>query len=76
MAIKKLVEIAVDEHHQSQSWLINPRQYEKLRGPLETPPKRAVLSDEEWLELFAALADKSGAQEEVARLQRVYGLRM
>ena len=76
LAIKKLVEYAVDEQHQPQSWLINPRQYEKLRGPLERPAKRAALSDEECLALFAELDDRNKAWADVVRLQRVYGLRM
>ena len=76
LAIKKLMEYAVDDHNQPQSWLLNPRRYDKLRGPLDKPAKRAALSDKECLAIFVALSNKSQEWADVARLQRVYGLRM
>lgn len=77
LALKKLTEFAVYERSQPESWLIKPSDYQGLRGEVVDPMDRAVLSDDECEMVFEAMAKEKGeGWANVARLQRIYGIRM
>jgi len=77
LALKRLLEFAVEKCHQPQRWLIGPTEYMSLRGAPPNRADRAALSDSECLQLFEQL-DKKGNRGwgDVARILRVYGIRM
>jgi len=77
LAIKKLMEFAVYDRSQPESWLIKPPDYQALRGERVDPMSRAVLSDDECEMIFEAMEKEKGeGWANVARIQRVYGIRM
>ena len=79
LALKTFLDFAVHEHHQPQCWLVSDRDHKKLRG---APCKRRVKAyptDEECLALFDLLEKDNPTNPgwaNVARLMRVYGIRM
>jgi integrase len=77
LALKKLIEFAVEDCHQPQSWIIGQAEYKRLRGgrPRESP--RATLTDEECVQIFTELDKKENrGWGDVARILRIYGVRM
>jgi hypothetical protein len=79
LALKTFLDFAVHEHHQPQCWLVSARDYTKLRGTQRKRREKAYLTDEECLALFELLEKDNPSNPgwaNVARLMRVYGIRM
>mgnify|MGYP001292433806 CR=1 FL=1 len=72
LAIKKLIEFAVAEHHQPQAFLISEKDYLELRGADGKRKKKAVLTDDEVMELIQLLPESWG---NVVKISRVFGVR-
>jgi len=72
LALKKFLEYAVAEHRQPQTFLIADKDYLELRGADGKRRKKAVLSDEQVLELIKLLP-KPWAN--VVKISRVFGVR-
>ena len=72
LAIKKFVEFAVAEHHQPQAFLISEKDYLELRGADGKRRKKAVLTDDEIMELIQLLPESWG---NVVKISRVFGVR-
>ena len=77
LALKRMLEFAVEDCHQPQRWLIGTTEYMRLRGAPPNRADRAALSDAECLQLFEELDKKvNRGWGDVARIFRVYGIRM
>tara|TARA_B100001287_G_scaffold232068_1_gene203056 strand:- start:501 stop:1736 length:1236 start_codon:yes stop_codon:yes gene_type:complete len=72
LALKKFLEYAVAEHRQPQAFLISEKDYLKTRGADGKSRKKAVLSDEEVMELIRLLPETWG---NVVKISRVFGVR-
>lgn len=72
LAIKKFVEFAVAEHRQPQAFLISEKDYLELRGADGKRRKKAVLTDDEMMELIQLLPESWG---NVVKISRVFGVR-
>ena len=72
LAIKKFVEFAVAEHRQPQAFLISEKDYLELRGADGKRRKKAVLTDDEIMELIQLLPESWG---NVVKISRVFGVR-
>ena len=72
LAIKKFVEFAVAEHRQPQAFLISEKDYLELRGADGKRRKKAVLTDDEMMELIRLLPESWG---NVVKISRVFGVR-
>ena len=72
LALKKFLEYAVAEHRQPQTFLIGEKNYLELRGADGKRRKKAVLTDEEVLELIRLLPEAWG---NVVKISRVFGVR-
>jgi hypothetical protein len=72
LAIKKFVEFAVAEHRQPQAFLIPEKDYLELRGADGKRRKKAVLTDDEVMELIRLLPESWG---NVVKISRVFGVR-
>ena len=72
LALKLFLEFAVGEHRQPQSFLINQKDYLRLRGGDAKTRKKAVLSDHQMLELIRLLPDHWANAVKVCR---VFGVR-
>ena len=72
LALKKFLEYAVAEHRQPQTFLIGEKNYLELRGADGKRRKKAVLSDEQVLELIRLLPETWG---NVVKISRVFGVR-
>ena len=72
LALKLFLEFAVSEQRQPQSVLINEKDYVQLRGGDAKPRKKAVLSDQQMLELIRLLPDHWANAVKVCR---VFGVR-
>ena len=72
LAIKKFVEFAVAEHRQPQTFLIPEKDYLELRGADGKRRKKAVLTDDEVIELIRLLPESWG---NVVKISRVFGVR-
>ena len=72
LAIKKLIEFAVAEHHQPQAFLVSEKDYLELRGADGKRKKKAVLTDDEMMELIRLLPESWG---NVVKISRVFGVR-
>ena len=72
LAIKKFVEFAVTEHRQPQAFLITEKDYLELRGADGKRRKKAVLTDDEIMELIRLLPEPWG---NVVKISRVFGVR-
>ena len=72
LALKKFLEFAVAEHRQPQAFLISEKDYLKTRGADGKSRKKAVLSDEEVMELIRLLPETWG---NVVKISRVFGVR-
>ena len=72
LALKLFLEFAVAEHRQPQSFLISPKEYLLLRGGDAKGRKKAVLSDQQVLELIRLLPDHWANAVKVCR---VFGVR-
>jgi hypothetical protein len=72
LAIKKFVEFAVAEHRQPQAFLISEKDYLELRGADGKRRKKAVLTDDEMMELIRLLPESWG---NVVNISRVFGVR-
>jgi integrase len=72
LAIKKFVEFAVAEHRQPQAFLISEKDYLELRGADGKRRKKAVLTDDEIMELIELLHEPWG---NVVKISRVFGVR-
>ena len=57
LALKKLLEYAVEEHRQPQSYLISEKDYLELRGADGKSRKKEVLTDAEIPELIQLLQE-------------------
>ena len=57
LALKKFLEYAVAEHRQPQAFLIAEKDYLKTRGANDKNRKKAVLTDEDVLELIRLLPE-------------------
>ena len=72
LALKKFLEYAVAEHRQPQSFLVPEKDYLKIRGADSKSRKKAVLTDDEVLELIRLLPETWG---NVIKICRVFGVR-
>ena len=72
LALKKFLDFAVAEHRQPQAFLISEQDYLKTRGADGKSRKKAVLTDDEVLELIRLLPESWG---NVVRISRVFGVR-
>ena len=72
LALKKFLEFAVAEHRQPQAFLISEKDYLKTRGADGKSRKKAVLSDDEVMELIRLLPETWG---NVVKISRVFGVR-
>ena len=72
LAIKKFVEFAVADHRQPQAFLISEKDYLELRGADGKRKKKAVLTDDEVMELIQLLPESWG---NVVKISRVFGVR-
>ena len=72
LALKKFLEYAVAEHRQPQSFLISEKDYLKTRGADGKSRKKAVLADDEVVELIRLLPEPWG---NVVKISRVFGVR-
>ena len=72
LALKKFLEYAVAEHRQPQAFLISEKDYLKTRGADGKSRKKAVLSDDEVMELIRLLPETWG---NVVKISRVFGVR-
>ena len=72
LALKKFLDYAVAEHRQPQAFLISEKDYLKTRGADGKSRKKAVLTDEEVLELIRLLPESWG---NVVKISRVFGVR-
>ena len=72
LALKKFLEFAVAEHRQPQAFLISEKDYLKTRGADGKSRKKAVLSDDEVMELIRLLPETWGS---VVKISRVFGVR-
>ena len=72
LALKKFLEFAVAEHRQPQAFLISEKDYLKTRGADGKSRKKAVLSDDEVMELIRLLPEIWG---NVVKISRVFGVR-
>ena len=72
LALKKFLEFAVAEHRQPQAFLISEKDYLKTRGADAKSRKKAVLTDDEVLELIRLLPESWG---NVVKVSRVFGVR-
>ena len=72
LALKKFLEFAVAEHRQPQAFLIAEKDYLKTRGADGKSRKKAVLTDDEVLELIRLLPESWG---NVIKICRVFGVR-
>ena len=72
LAIKKFTEFAVLEHRQPQSFLIDEKDYLLLRGSDGKRRTKAVLTDNQILELIQQLPEHWG---NVVKVSRVFGVR-
>lgn len=72
LALKKFLEYAVAEHRQPQTFLIADKDYLELRGADGKRRKKAVLTDEQVLELIKLLPE---SWANVVRISRVFGVR-
>ena len=72
LALKKFLDYAVVEHHQPQAFLISEKDYLKTRSADGKSRKKAVLTDEEVLELIRLLPESWG---NVVKISRVFGVR-
>ena len=72
LALKKFLEYAVAEHRQPQTFLISEKDYLELRGADGKRRKKAVLTDEQVLELIRLLPETWG---NVVKISRVFGVR-
>ena len=72
LALKLFLEFAVSEQRQPQSFLISEKDYLQLRGGDAKPRKKAVLSDQQMLELIRLLPDHWA---NAVKICRVFGVR-
>ncbi|RNC85192.1 MAG: hypothetical protein ED554_13310, partial [Synechococcus sp. YX04-3] len=72
LALKKFLDFAVAEHRQPQAFLISEQDYLKTRGADGKSRKKAVLTDDEVLELIRLLPESWG---NVVMVSRVFGVR-
>ena len=72
LALKKFLEFAVAEHRQPQAFLISEKDYLQTRGADGKSRKKAVLSDDEVMELIRLLPETWG---NVVKISRVFGVR-
>ena len=72
LALKKFLEYAVAEHRQPQAFLVPEKDYLKIRGADSKSRKKAVLTDDEVLELIRLLPETWG---NVIKICRVFGVR-
>jgi integrase len=72
LAIRKFVEFAIAEHRQPQAFLISEKDYLELRGADGKRRKKAVLTDDETMELIQLLPESWG---NVVKISRVFGIR-
>ena len=72
LALKKFLEYAVAEHRQPQAFLVPEKDYLKIRGADAKSRKKAVLTDDEVLELIRLLPETWG---NVIKICRVFGVR-
>ena len=72
LALKKFLEYAVAEHRQPQSFLVPEKDYLKIRGADAKSRKKAVLTDDEVLELIRLLPE---TWANVIKICRVFGVR-
>ena len=72
LALKKFLEYAVAEHRPPQSFLISDKDYLKTRGSNGKSRKKAVLIDDEMLELIRLLPESWG---NVMKISSVLGVR-
>ena len=75
LAIRNMLEFAVHREHQAQSWLINPFDYDELRGAQAQRPIKAALTDQEILGLVFAIEKRSKPWSNVIKFLALYGLR-
>ena len=72
LALKKFLEYAVAEHRQPQSFLVPEKDYLKIRGADAKSRKKAVLTDDEVLELIRLVPE---TWANVIKICRVFGVR-
>ena len=72
LALKKFTEYAVSRHRQPQCWLLSEEDYFELKGDGGTREPRAVLSDEEVMQVITLLPEKWA---NVVKIIRVFGFR-
>ena len=72
LAVKKILEYAVAERRQPQSYLISEKDYLDLRVADDKSRKKAILTDAEVLELTRLLPETWG---NVIKICRVFGVR-
>ena len=72
LALKKFLEYAVAEHRQPKAFLISAKDYLEVRGADGKSRKKAVLTDDEMLELIRLLPESWG---NVVKISRVFGVR-
>jgi len=72
LALKKFLDFAVAEHRQPQAFLISEQDYLKTRGADGKSRKKAMLTDDEVLELIRLLPESWG---NVVKTSRVFGVR-
>jgi integrase len=74
-AVSKFLLHAVTEHGYPGAWLISANDKKQLRGKKQVKQEKAVLSDQQILDLVAALEEKNPAWASVVRLLAATGIR-
>ena len=75
LALKNLLEYAFDKHGVARCWRVGKSDYDDLLGPKQRNRPKAALTDQEILDLHAAIKPRNHRWANVIRLLAAYGLR-